>query len=388
MAKLFMITGLGSASDLALGKKGAFYSTLEEFHKYWERIDIICPKVRGSTSLRVLEVEPRGTLFGNVFLHVSPWPLIFHPIWFLWKSISLYRRQKFDLMTVNDFAPFYNGIAARILWRVIKVPYILEILHIPGYPRAANFKEKLYKVFTKFFIKWDASKAWAVRIINQKETPRFLISAGVKKEKLKYIPAFYIDLNVFRPVEVEKEYDLVFAARLEKNKGIYELLQAISKVKIQMPNIRLLIIGAGPELENLKLETKNYKLETNVYFSGWLEGPEDVARAYSSTKCFINPSYNEGGPRVVLEAMACGLPVITTPVGLMHDIIHDGQNGLITDWDSTQMARKVLELLSDSGMQNRFSVAGLELVKQFEKKAAIENYAMKLQEIKNPNVGI
>ncbi len=58
MAKLLMITGLGSAEDLASNKRGAFYYTLEEFHKYWDRIDIIVPKVK----------NPIKNIFWNVFI--------------------------------------------------------------------------------------------------------------------------------------------------------------------------------------------------------------------------------------------------------------------------------------------------------------------------------
>src|SRR3989344_7407101 len=92
--KLLMITGLGSARDLASGKKGAFYNTLEEFHKYWDRIDIIAPRIyRGLTS-REIEVKP---LFENVFIHISPWPLVFHPLWFLKKGLEIYKEQKLRL---------------------------------------------------------------------------------------------------------------------------------------------------------------------------------------------------------------------------------------------------------------------------------------------------
>ena len=85
MAKLLMITGRGSAIDLASGEKGAFYNTLEEFHKYWERIDIIIPRAGGSP------VESPLAPFDNVFLHPSPWPLIFQSFWILKKGREIYR---------------------------------------------------------------------------------------------------------------------------------------------------------------------------------------------------------------------------------------------------------------------------------------------------------
>jgi len=378
MTRLLMITGLGSAKSLATGQRGAFHNMLEEFSQYWDRVDIICPRVESRES----RVE---SLFGNVYLHISPWPLVLHPFWFLKKALELHKVQKFDLITVHEFPPFYNGIGARLLWNMIKVPYILEIMHVPGYPKAASLKEAFYKDLMRLFIRHDAVKSKAVRVINQNETPKFLIRAGIPSEKIKYIPAFYIDLDIFKKVDLrpgeDKKYDLVFAARLEKNKGILNLVKAVKVLKAEDPTIKLLIIGNGLLKPSLTRYVINNDLENNVDFSGWLEGPRDVAAAYNSAKVMVNPSFNEGGPRVVLEAMACGLPVITTKVGLMIDIIRDGENGLFVGWDPKDIATKIRLLLRDHNLRAKFSNEGLMLVKRFERKSAIKNYADSLKSV-------
>ncbi len=380
---------------MAEGKHGAFYNTLEEFHKYWDRVDIICP-AGATTNYQLSTIN----YFGNVFIHPSPWPLIAQPLWILKKGLQIYKEQKFNLMTVHEYPPFYNGIGARLLWNKIKIPYILEIMHVPGYPKAVDLKEKIYKQAVRLFIKFDARKAVKVRVINRQQIPEFLTRAGVPAEKMIYIPAFYIDLNVFRPLAVEKKYDLVFAARLEKNKGISLLLSAVKfsisnfsrfARQIEDPRFReaksgqfpmkLLIIGSGPLKNELIRYVEKNRLKDNVFFSGWLETLNDVALAYNSAKIFINPSFNEGGPRVVLEAMACGLPVITTKVGLMLDIIKDGENGLFTGWKPREIAEKILYLLDSQEMQTKFSSASLEIVGQFEKKTAVRNYAENLKQM-------
>ena len=86
MSKLLMISGDRS---LAAGKRGAFYNTLEEFHKYWDRIDIICPKVihiQGPT----LD-SSSFAVFENVFVHPLPWPLLMQSFWIFKKGKETFR---------------------------------------------------------------------------------------------------------------------------------------------------------------------------------------------------------------------------------------------------------------------------------------------------------
>lgn len=382
MAKLFMINGLGSAKDLASGKKGAFYNTLEGFSKYWERVDIICPKIsRGSLNRSLASGE---VLFGNVYLHISPWPLIFHPLWFLKKGIEIYKKQKFDLMTVQEFPPFYNGIGARLLWQFIRVPYVLEIHHIPGYPRAADAKEEIYRSLAKLFIEYDAKKARAIRVVNQGQVPKFLIEAGVPKEKIVYIPSVYLDTQIFQPISVSKEYDLIFIGRLESNKGIKLLLEAIVNIKCQMPNVKCLVVGDGSLKEYLSLEICHLSLQNNIIMYSFAKDSNEIAHLLNKSKVLVMPSYNEGGPRVVVEALACGVPVLATEVGIVPDLASTNKPGLIKiDWDAEDISQKAGELLSNTHYYQEQKRGALELARPFEKKTAIKNYAQKLQSFIN-----
>ena len=370
-----MITGLGSAKDLASGKRGAFYNTLEEFHKYWDRVDIISPKIiRGSTSEK-LEIEP---LFGNVHIHTSPLPLIFHPFWFIKKALALYKENKFDLMTVQEFPPFYNGVAARILWHLKKIPYVLEILHIVGHPKPANFKEALYKFIFKLFIRFDAKHAKAVRVMNKSQTLEFLKKCGVPQNKLEYIPALYLDLEIFKPSNLPKEYDLIFVGRLEKNKGIELLLGVAEILKTQILNSKMVIVGDGSLKKHLKLKIENLKLQNNVLLHGWAKDQREISDLINKSKLLVMTSYNEGGPRVVFEAMACGVPVLATLVGMVPDF---KSSVTIVDWEAQDIVTKAKKLFSDSQYYDGMRLQGLAVVKQFEKKTAIKNYADKLKSL-------
>ncbi len=362
-SKLLMITGRGSAVALASGKKGAFYNTLEEFHKYWERIDIIAPKVK----------NPVQNIFGNVFIHSSRWPILFHPVFFIRKALEIYKKYKFDLITVHEFPPFYNGIGARMLWNRIKVPYVLEIFHIPGYPKAASLKEKIYRLLFYFFIKYDSKKSKAVRVMNNQVAEK-LAGLDVPKQKIKLIPAIYVDLDIFKPMDLEKKYDLIFVGRLVKNKGVVLFLEAVKEL-----DCRALIVGDGPLRENIKLKIKNWKLKIDVY--GWAKDQTEVAKLLNQSKILVMPSYNEGGPRVVVEAMACGVPILATPVGIVADIIKNGQYGQIIKWDAEDIAEKAKYILVHQLEYEKHRDLFLEAVDKFEKKSAIKNYAEKLKEL-------
>lgn len=374
MAKLLMITGDRS---LAEGKHGAFYNTLEEFHKYWDRVDIICPKIQNSKfknqNNNVKFKIENLKLFENVFIHPSPWPLICQPLWIFKKGKEIYKEQNFDLITVHEYPPFYNGIGARLLWSKIKVPYILEIHHIVGYPKAANLKEFIYRMATRFFIKPDSSKAKAIRIVNKDQTKNFLIRSGISESKIIYIPSMYIDLDIFKPMNLPKEYDLIFVGRLTENKGIGLFLEAVKKI-----DVKAVIIGDGSLKSYCKLKIENWKLQDKILLYGWAKDSEEVANLLNKAKILVMPSYNEGGPRVVLEAMACGVPILATPVGLMPDF---KSSITIINWDAKDIASKAEELLADKNVYEDMKDRGLSAVRQFEKKEAIKNYADSLKEL-------
>ncbi|MGH7805554.1 MAG: hypothetical protein ACREQJ_14495, partial [Candidatus Binatia bacterium] len=125
MSKLLMISG---DRALAGGARGAFHATLESFRRHWDRIDVICPRVGGAGERLV---------FAGVAVHPSPWALPLQWRWIASKGAELVARHGHDLATVHEYPPFYNGLGAWLLHRSTGIPYVLEIHHVPGHPRAA-----------------------------------------------------------------------------------------------------------------------------------------------------------------------------------------------------------------------------------------------------------
>ena len=197
----------------------------------------------------------------------------------------------------------------------------------------------------------------------------------------------YIDLEIFKPIDSPKKYDLIFIGRLETNKGIELLLKAIKFSIFNPPagrtgfqfSIKCLIVGDGPLKDDLKFKIKNLKLENNILLYGRAKDSSEIARLLNESKILVMPSYNEGGPRVVLEAMACGLPVLATNVGLMPDFANKNAVKII-DWDAEDIADKAKELLENKDERKELATAGIEVAKHFERKAMIKNYADWLKE--------
>lgn len=350
----------------AQGKKTIFYHMLKEFSTYWDEISIICPKKDGAK---------KTTIHGNV---------TFFPVSFLFPfgTSHIYRMVKkllseknFSLISVHEGPPFPSGIAAYLLWRMFKVPYVLEIMHIVGYPKAAGIKEYLGKLDSKVYFRYAWKNAAAIRTINSEEVPEFLSQLGVPKEKILYLPCFYTDLNVFRPLNFEKNgKTVIFSGRLAKNKGLFELIDAFKIVTSKISDSKLLILGDGKEKKKLVEMVKSLKLSENVEFLGWVHHTE-TTRTYNKADVLVMPSYSEGGPRVCIEAMACGTPVICTKIGIMREIIEDGVNGLFVSWDPRDIAKKIIYMLENPELRERIGQEGIKTVQKFEYKELIKNYA-------------
>ena len=362
---MYKLITIGGDGGLAAGQQGAFYNMLAEYHKYWERIDVLCPRSH--------RPAVATSFFGNVHLHCSPWLKIFQP-WFIARRLrQLVKTQGADLIVVQEYAPFYNSLG---LWlaRIKHIPVSYELLHIVGYPRAGNIREQFYYGLNRWWLPRLLRRADLIRVMNR-EVEDWLLKRGIPAAKVQLIPAFYLDRTVFQPQPVDKIYDLVFFGRLARNKGIYLLLEALVLLKKQRSGSQLLLIGDGPEKNSIKKYVDRQNLQANVVWAGWLSDARAVAEHLNQAKIFVMPSYNEGGPRTLIEAMACGLPVVATAVGLAKELIQTGENGFLVDWSAPAIAVRCLQLLDDAALRARFSLAGLLISRQFDKNAALAHYA-------------
>lgn len=362
---LLMISG---DQDLIEGKKGPFYYLLQEFSRYWGRIDVICKKSDGLKQFQI---------FNNIYVYGGS----FSKREIVEKATEIYQHSQFNLITAHDYPPFKHSRAAAQISKKFKIPYLIEIHHIVGYPQAADLKEFLLKNYYKIFFKNITKEAKAVRVVNQRQVPEFLINLGVPKEKIIYLPSFYIDQRIFYPRNLEKKYDLLFVGRLVNNKGLDLLIKVLKLLKKDLLNFKIAIVGKGPKEDWLKLKIKDEELINNIEFLDWVGNNQELASIYNQAKILLITSDNEGGPRVGLEAMACGIPVISTKVGIMIDLIKNDENGYLVDWTAEEFVTQIKTILNDSELSRKLSENARQTAQVFSYNKLIKDYATTLQKL-------
>ncbi|MDP6792694.1 MAG: glycosyltransferase family 4 protein [Anaerolineales bacterium] len=366
---LLMLSG---DTSVVLGERRAFYNTLSEFSNYWGRIDILTHRVPG--------VECHAC-FDNVTFYPSPWGKVMQPFYVWKKGNALVSRRRYDLIVSHDYGYFLHGTGARWLSQSTGVPHVSEIHHVDGYPRAANLRECLQPWLTRWFVRGAMSGSLGFRITNEGELGPLMRSWGVPAEQLFLLYSLYLDFGVFRPEGTSIEYDAIFVGRLTANKAPSLFLDAIAAASRKRDGLRVLIIGAGPLKARLRTRAAGLGSATRVEFRDWVAAPGELADLYRRARCLICASFSEGGPRVVAEALACGVPVISTRVGLARELVQDGVTGFLVDWSADDIAERIEQIVSDPDLRARMALAAPLSVQRFEKSRVLREYAMGYQEL-------
>jgi glycosyltransferase involved in cell wall biosynthesis len=245
---------------------------------------------------------------------------------------------------------------------------IPSIIHLHGSEFMEFYQNECGSILKKF-VRFIFSRA-----------ERIIVLSSQWKSMIRQITSNLNVTVIFNPIDViagnvafsdEREKDvLLFLGRMGTRKGIYDLIKAVACVRTIRPDIRLLCGGDG-DIDAVSRLASDLNVTNHVQILGWVTGQakEDVL---GRATVFVLPSYAEGLPVSILEAMAHGLPIISTPVGGIPDIIENGLNGrLVPPGDHQHLADAIIGLLADARLRDSMAHAALEKIQTTFSSAVI-----------------
>lgn len=165
-----------------------------------------------------------------------------------------------------------------------------------------------------------------------------------------------VDEKFFMPVQNTSEDDnkyIMYAGRMDREKGLFDLVECGEHICNQRSDISFILAGRGRDLNKLKKKVRKLGLRDKFIFSGQV-GKGKLVQLYQNAIIFAFPSYHEGLPTVLLEAMSCGLPIVATDVRGNRDLISSGEDGILVPTRSPkEMADAISMLLDDEKMRRR-----------------------------------
>jgi len=277
--------------------------------------------------------------------------------------IFLYKKRKdYDIIHCHIVQGFHTIVA--LFFKYIFKKKVIVKMSSSG--ETSDLKVLKEGKFGRLFLRWIRNVDIIISVC--KKASLEILRNGFSKDMLVEIPNG-VDTDRFSKSDSKDKNDIrniTYIGRLDSYKGIDYLLNGFKHLLSEVDDVRLTIIGNGPDEIILKNMAKDLAIQDRVTFKG---REEDILSEFYDTDIFVLPSLSEGMSNVILEAMACGLPVVATSVGGNGDLIRDRYNGiLIPPRDSIRLSAVLLELLEDEELAQRL---GKEARKTVE-----ENYSM------------
>lgn len=306
------------------------------------------------------------------FKNVSNWLAFKHRLFLPLGMVSAIRKDitNFDIIHFHDFRSFHNVIIHHYA-KKYGIPYILQAhgstLRTHGKRELKWLLRWLFDVAFGYRILRDASKVIA---LTRTEAEQYM-KMGVDKDKIEIIPNG-IDLSEYENLpkrgEFRKKYSIgddekiiLYLGRIHKIKGIDLLVKAFADLIKELDDIRLVIVGPDDGfLLMLKRQIEDLKISDKILFTGPLY-ERDKLKAYVDADVYVLPSVYETFPNTVLEACACGTPVIVTDRCGIADVVE--KVGYVVEYDKAQLRDAIFRVLSGEGLRKRFTEDGKRLVR-------------------------
>jgi glycosyltransferase involved in cell wall biosynthesis len=246
-----------------------------------------------------------------------------------------------------------------ILGRCLGKRAVLSIRSQPYFPR------RLMRLY-RWWIRLSMKACHNVVCQSQAAADLFVREFGLAADKVAIVPN-WLDTGKFRPMPEQMPHgpavnSLVYVGWLNHDKGVEHLIRSLPLVAAQRRDFRLDVFGGGELDRFLKELVVELGVGDLVMFHGWIDNSK-VPVALNSGDIFVFPSLKEGMPNALLQAMACGMPVIATRISGILPLIDEGVNGLLVDPGSSgQIASAILQLLGSAPMRKAMGEKNTERI--------------------------
>jgi glycosyltransferase involved in cell wall biosynthesis len=310
---------------------------------------------------------------------------VFEDIWLSLKLLRLFSRCRMAALLLFQNYLLFLPITSRLLG-------MRNILYVGGSGFKTSYQTN--RSFISRFLAFSNIPVQRVchRIANCVVIPSRNMVEWLELEdevhKLRYALCV-VDSDFFNTFRVVRAYSqrknvIGYVGSLIESKGLLNLVDAVRLLerRLRDKDLQVLIIGSGSLFKCLKAKTRTPGLSSTLVLTG-RKPHKALVEYYNSMKLLVLPSYTEGLPSVVLEAMACGTPVLATKVGAIPSLIQEGKTGFLLDSNHpTRIAKRVIELLSAPRlMEKTSSNARNYVVGNFGHEKAVNGWQLIFKEL-------
>jgi len=281
------------------------------------------------------------------------------------RGLEIGKTEKFDFI-LTIFHPFHLVPKAAVsCGKKLGIPVIVKV-DDAIYEKSSGIKSiqrKIEKVLNSRTLK-NASRVLVMNEQTRKVVHEFY---NVPMENIAIVPNG-VELSIFQKKTPRDSRKIVFSGAMYHHRGLDILLDAASKVKKKIPDVKFILLGSGPESEKLQQIVKEQNLQENVEFMGWIPRDE-IPSHLSNATLGIGPlrltTVTSGAlPIKVLEYMASALPVIAKKGTLPNDVVKDEKNGFLIE-NSDELAEKIILLLNNSSKVEEMGIESRNMVQKF-----------------------
>lgn len=275
------------------------------------------------------------------------------------------KEEKPDILHANNRF-FFTTLCAVALKGLLKRPLVMTA-HLGPMALEKGWLDFVIKVYERTISKWIFRRSDCIIAVSR-AVKQHIVNLGVEPSKVKVIPNG-VSLKDYIPMQKSSHRSeqcmskrIVTVGRLIQNKGIHHLIDAAPEVLQRFPSTEFIIVGEGPMRTELESRAKEKCVSHAFRFHGFVPKVSDIL---NTNDIFVRPSLTEGMPLAVLEAMACGLPVVATRVAGTPEIVIDHETGILVNvGDVENLAEALMELLGNTELAKKYGVRARELVEK------------------------